>query len=174
MLITKEMVNYSKQRQQLHRSLVAKYHERWHDSHGNSQMRGSISHDLDKQEHPLLIPYILIDWSYKLKAEGKEGLEYTDDMHEATYIHITTNKHHPEYWADEVFLNKENRDEPSETVDATKMPLNYVMYMCCDWCAVSEERGSSPFEWANKNINVRWKFTDEQIDFIYDTLERIW
>lgn len=169
MLITQEMRDYSQKRWEMHRNLVAKYYDKY-----NGESRNVMYHDDDKKADYLLDPYILVDWSYKLKAEGKEGLEYTDEMHEATYCHIISNPHHPEYWADEVSLNKQNRDEPAELVDATKMPLGFVVEMCCDWCAVSEERGSSPFDWANKNVNVRWLFTEEQVNFIYDTLERVW
>ena len=39
---------------------------------------------------------------------------------------------------------------------------------------MSEERGNSPQEWADKVINKRWKFTDEQVKLIYELLNNIW
>ena len=47
-------------------------------------------------------------------------------------------------------------------IDATKMPDLDVAEMVADWCAVSEERGNHPKTWADKNVNVRLKFTDDQ------------
>lgn len=44
-----------------------------------------------------------------------------------------------------------------------------IAEMVCDQSAVSQERGtSSTKEQADANINIRWKFTDEQIKWIYN------
>jgi len=59
-------------------------------------------------------------------------------------------------------------------VDAMKMDNLDIAEMVCDWCAMSEERGNTPMQWADKNVNVRWKFTDEQKDLIYDLMNKIW
>ncbi len=40
--------------------------------------------------------------------------------------------------------------------------------------AMSEEKGGTPKNWADKNVNVRWKFTDKQKDLIYELIEKIW
>ena len=39
---------------------------------------------------------------------------------------------------------------------------------------MSEEKKSCPYDWAKKNINVRWKLTKEQENLIYDLLDKIW
>ena len=31
-----------------------------------------------------------------------------------------------------------------------------------------------PAGWADKNVNVRWKFNDEQKDLIYEILDEVW
>jgi hypothetical protein len=46
--------------------------------------------------------------------------------------------------------------------------------MCADWCAMSEERGNTPFEWAEKVINKRWQFGKEKEMFIYKVLNLMW
>jgi hypothetical protein len=46
--------------------------------------------------------------------------------------------------------------------------------MVADWFAMSEELGGHPKEWADKNINIRWKFNDNQIRLIYDLIQRVW
>ena len=59
-------------------------------------------------------------------------------------------------------------------VDASEMTRLDIAEMVCDWCAVSEERGNTPKSWADKNVNVRWEFTDEQKDLIYELIDGIW
>jgi hypothetical protein len=51
---------------------------------------------------------------------------------------------------------------------------DFQMEMVADWCAVSEERGNSPIDWANEKIGIRFKFSKEQVNLIYDLLNKIW
>jgi hypothetical protein len=39
--------------------------------------------------------------------------------------------------------------------------------------AVSKERGNTPKSWADKNVNIRWKFNDDQKDLIYELIENV-
>ena len=48
------------------------------------------------------------------------------------------------------------------------------MRFSADWMAMSEEKGTDPNDWAKNNINVRWKFTDEQEDMIYALIKDFW
>ena len=78
------------------------------------------------------------------------------------------NRHHPEYW--DVLTDKQEK----KLVDGTKMPKHAIIEMVCDWGAMSIETGK-PLKagiksWAKKNINVRWKFTNEQEKFIYEII----
>ena len=45
--------------------------------------------------------------------------------------------------------------------------------MVADWSAMSEELGSETKDWADKNVNVRWEFTDEQRDLIYELIDKV-
>ena len=143
-------------------------------------LKDVTTHDSSKFEEPEYTPYLFITWEYKLKRSGVK-IEFSDalrdKMHKATEHHVLTNKHHPQYWSPVKtnIINKYDRDMPtSQIIDATTMPLEYVAHMTCDWMAMSEELNDNPFDWANKNINIRWKFTKEQTTFIYLILNKIW
>ena len=43
-----------------------------------------------------------------------------------------------------------------------------------DFCAMAKEKGGKPKDWADKNVNIRWKFNDSQKDLIYSLMEMIW
>jgi len=59
-------------------------------------------------------------------------------------------------------------------VDATKMSDLDIAEMTADWAAMGEERGNSPKEWADKNVNKRWKFTKDQEKLIYELIKSVW
>lgn len=68
-------------------------------------------------------------------------------------------------------INFKNRDGiPDKMVDATKMPDLYVCEMVADWLAMSEEKGTKAQDWADKNVGVRWGFTDYQKSLIYELI----
>lgn len=109
---------------------------------------------------------------YKLYSKPDKTEEEQKLLNDCTRQHIATNMHHPEYWSD-VDLTKFSRENPT-VCKAYTMPYNALREMCCDWAAMSEELGNTPFEWADKVINVRWFFTKEQVDYIMKTLEYLW
>lgn len=136
-------------------------------------------HDSSKFLEPEKTPYIEITWDYKCKSDNvpnnlPENIKET--MYNASNHHVKNNKHHPEYWSDQnEVINKVNRDQPlEEIIDSVKMPDESILEMVCDWCAMSEEKGNSPKEWADKNVGIRWKFTPEQTKLIYETIDKIW
>jgi len=174
----KEMENYYIKRTNKHINLVNKYCNKLNNN-GLSK-RGKL-HDYSKLYNiDEYTPYILITWKYycrdnNIKFELPQHIN--DIMDQASEHHILNNPHHPEYHQEikQNLINKNNRDDiPDQTIDATKMDFLSILEMCCDWCAMSEERKNSPFEWADKVINKRWKFTDEQINLIYNTLNKLW
>lgn len=182
-LITKEMIDFFDERTEMHINYVKQNGEKMikHLSltpEETEQFKTILEkHDETKLQEPERTPYILVSWKYKVGNEEFEKLNMSDDiktkMTGATEHHVKNNKHHPEYWDDEHesgVINTQDRDKPAVLIDATKMPDVYVIEMACDWCAVSQERGTSPFDWADNNINVRWKFTDKQKKLIYDCL----
>jgi len=181
--VKKKMEDWYKDRTQKHIDLVGKYCKKIaeYDEEFEELLDRLKVHDDSKWEEPEKSPYVFITWKYKCQDEGWDFEECSppedidNQMGKATLHHITCNSHHPEYHADEVHLNSEDRDKPpEEMVDATKMPRLDVAEMVADWCGVSEEKGNTPKSWADKNVNKRWKFTDEQKDLIYELIEKVW
>lgn len=135
-------------------------------------------HDHSKFKDPEIEPYLYVTWSYKCKDDGvdfdpPEGMD--DKMNEATTHHVLHNSHHPEFHAgeDSEVINKEDRDSPvrDKIIDGTKMPDLDIGEMVADWVSMGQEKGNSAKGWADKNINVRWKFTESQKDLIYELIE---
>jgi len=149
--------------------------------YGKKIGRDLQGHDASKFQKPEYTPYVWLTWDYKMKDDGVDfelPPKIAEQGHEATLHHIRTNEHHPEYWDknfEDGMLNKKDRDGiPEKPVDATEMPVSAIEEMCCDWCAMSEERGNNPYDWADKVIGTRYHFTPRQIYVIYDTIEKLW
>jgi hypothetical protein len=180
--VEKEMEDFFKARTNKHIDLVRKYCQKIADydkgKFGELIERSKV-HDDSKFEDPEKDPYIYISWQYKCKDEGKEfdiPKEMKDKMSKATEHHVKDkrNGHHPEASCDKEvgLINREDRDKPpKEIVDATKMTDLDIGEMICDWLAMAQEKGTNPKDWADKNVNIRWKFTDKQKDLIYELIE---
>jgi len=137
-------------------------------------LRNIVDHDKTKFREPQLSKYIEITWYYyKLSRDERYPLNKLFST-SATILHIITEPHHPEYWDDSFLLEPEKFDAadrdglPAKPTDATSMPLVYVAEMVCDWCAVSQERGTNLKDWADYTVNRRWTFTELQEELIYD------
>lgn len=128
------------------------------------------NHDKDKLD-TLYKGYInLFKSQSELLTEEEEKL-----VDAFTYIHVVTNEHHPEYWTDDVLIGFTRKNPiPNGPIDVSKMPFQYIAEMCCDWCAVSEEMGNTPFEWFDKINQKRWKFSENQQEQIIKLLEALW
>ena len=172
-----EMVEHFKNRTKRHIQLVQKYAtliESQYHSNGLAEL--AKTHDASKFSEPEYSPYLHVSWKYKMQDEGKvyNPPEFIrQQMTQATEHHVKSNKHHPEAWTHQTnTINPNNRDEPpKEMIDATKMPDIYIAEMCADWLAMAEEKGTSVREWANKNVNIRWKFNENQINQIYRIID---
>lgn len=177
-----EMQKFFEKRTKMHIGLVKKYCKRI-EEYDPDLYKGLVEqaedHDKSKMEDPEIEPYVFITWSYKCKDDGKKfdvPEQVRDMMNGATQHHVTNNKHHPEYYSGKKvgLINRDDRDKPpSELVDATKMPIISVAEMVGDWLAMSEEKGTNTKNWADKNVNVRWKFNEKQVGVIYDLIENI-
>lgn len=140
-------------------------------------------HDGSKYTNPEFLPYVWVNLKYRCKSDEEfQSYEPPEDFetlsHYATYLHVVTNSHHPEYHSDNKnisdILNRTERDKPPKSiVDARTMPLLDVAEMVCDWMAVSEERGSSAKDWADKNIDIRWRFSHTQKTLIYGLIDKL-
>lgn len=186
-IITQEMIEHFKYRTGFHLWCVRKWSDKIAALNDKRIDRTLLDkerddHDELKWLEPEFTPYVLISWNYRCKRIGTPfdlPSDIKNKMHEATFHHIKRHRHHPEFWDDGVTinaLNKNDRDRPSdgEIVDGTKMPMTYVASMCADWFAMSEELSGHPAKWAADNINVRWKFTNEQIGLINDLITTVW
>lgn len=127
------------------------------------------NHDADKLDENKLL------YMYSLMFKPDITVEERNILDRGTFIHVITNDHHPEYWTTTDLRGFTRKNFcPNGIVDATKMPNECIEQMICDWCAMSEEFGNTPLEWANKVVNIRWKFTPQQINLIYSLIETLW
>jgi hypothetical protein len=174
---TYSMIQHFENRTNYHISLVRKYLDKIIALNDTRLDLAALEeekeqHDLSKFKEPEYTPYLHVNWKYHMKERGAEYIPSNvieNQMNSATFHHVSTNKHHPDYWDNN--LNLDNRDK---IVDSTKMPLTYVATMVADWLAMSEEKKTNPYEWAKQNINKRWKFNKEQEEFIYDLINKLW
>lgn len=181
--LIEEMVDWFIKRTNNHIKLVQKYCKKIQDDPTNNFKhicKIAENHDASKFNYPEFEPYVLITWKYKCKDDGIDfqtpnNIEKL--LHEATIHHILNNPHHPEYSCGRKtnLINTENRDlPPTEIVDGRFMFPSDIAEMIADWCAVSEERGNHPKNWADKNVNIRWKFNNKQVELIYNLIDRIY
>lgn len=178
---TKEMEDWFISRTNRHIDLVKKY-AKLIEEYDPIRFKGlseiSENHDKSKFEDDVeKIPYIFISWKYHSQDIGKEfsvPKHIEDNMHKATIHHVKNNKHHPEYFDESSEINKADRDKPpEELVDATTMADINIAEMLADWMAMSEEKGNTVKEWADKNVNIRWQFTEDQTNLIYELINNV-
>jgi len=178
-----KMQDWFEKRTNKHIGLVGKYCKKivkYDKDKYNELLERLQSHDQSKFKDPEVKPYVYITWKYKCKADNVdwEPPEKMDEkMDVATEHHILHNRHHPEFHCGRKtnLINTKDRDKPpSQIVNATKMLPVDLAEMVADWCAVSEEKSSNPKTWADNWINVRWKFTDNQKEIIYELIDEIW
>lgn len=180
---TDEMEDWFNERTQAHIDRVAKYCRKIHEIFGDKYagiLERAEQHDASKLQDPEREPYIFITEKHRAKREGREfeapaGME--EAMFQATQHHVIENNHHPEHWSpdQENTINRQDRDKPSgKLVDATAMPDLDLCEMVADWSAMAEELGGTPREWAQKNVNIRWKFSEPQVNTIYNVIDAVW
>jgi len=185
---TEEMEQHFNDRTSKHIELVqqaAKKIEQAHILNGEdcgNLMNRVVVHDASKFEEPERTPYISITWRHKLEDEQGEydpinnkgyqtpGLLAKEDENQATLHHVTTNSHHPEFHLknkEDANINVEDRDKSDKVVDVSAMPAIDIAEMIADWQAMSEElQKNTAREWFDKQKDVRWHFSDEQVELI--------
>ena len=145
------------------------------------EQRGK-KHDATKYSVPERKPYILLTWKYKMKKEGVDipiNDEESESIRNVTFHHCKNNPHHPEYWDKTLQknpVNFEDRDKPSGIiVNSQEMDDISLLEMVADWSAMSDELGeNNPRKFADKVIGIRWDFSDEQKEFIYEAIKSLW
>jgi len=180
---TKKMVDHYWRRTENHITLVKKYADlifKLDPARFRQLSIRVLSHDATKFEEPEYEPYIWLTWRYKCKDDGvkfecPEGIR----IEEAMLHHVRSNRHHPELHDDttpeDEMINSKDRDaNPDHIVDGTDMDDVDIAEMVSDWCAMSEERGNSPRDWADKTVNKWWKFDKKQKQLIYELIDAVW
>jgi hypothetical protein len=162
MIITKEMREHFQKRMKTHIDRVNYF--------AKKLTLSFPEHDADKFLPENVDIQTKFSWSCFINRslDGKEA----EELDRVTLIHITTQQHHPEYWVDDKsLLEGFTRHIPTMGLDCSKMSNVAIYEMCCDWCAMAKQFHSHPKNWADKTVNKRWMFTDEQVTLIYDTLK---
>lgn len=105
-----------------------------------------LSHDRSKYGADEWEPYRIHFYSVNnIEKQSSEA-----EFERAWEHHYTCNMHHPEHW-------KDNLD---------KMPMIYIVEMCCDWIAMSMKFGGNAYEWYHKNGLVEFKFSETQKEWL--------
>ena len=118
---------------------------------------------------------LLDGYCYYIKPKDELTEEEKELLDIVTYVHITQSPHHPEYWTDSSLSGfTRNNPTPNGIIDATDMPIDSLVEMACDWCAMSKEFNNSPFEWLQRVNGVRWLFTEDQLTVLRKTLKKLW
>jgi len=149
----------------------------------SDKLIGQVSmHDASKFEEPERIPYISITWRHKedeangeydpINGKGYQtpGMLSKEEENQATLHHVTTNSHHPEAHLEnkeDANIDSKDRDKSDKVVDVSAMPAVDIAEMIADWQAMSEElQKNTAREWFDKQKDVRWHFSDEQVELI--------
>ena len=119
-------------------------------------------HDASKYSDEERIPYIWLTEYHRCRRSG-ELFTYPEGMEAQVRIainhHVTTNRHHPEFYAD-----------PNDMSDVD------LIEMVCDWTAMAQELdqdGGSARGWADKVLYNRLQLDYEKCRFIYDMIDLI-
>lgn len=159
---TEEMVKFFEKRTKEHIDRVRKYLKILHEKTdlGEELLERAKIHDDSKYGEIERLPYI---WNTEYHRCRNNGIkfEYPPGIEEkvkaATKHHVTTNRHHPEFHAD-----------PSDMTDID------IAEMVADWAAMAEEMGEgSPRGWADKTVGKRWKFSDSQVEDIFNLIKLV-
>lgn len=162
MIITNEMKEHFYIRMNKHIDLVNYF--------ANKLSLSFPNHDKDKFSEQCLNTQIIFSWCKKnnIPLPSKDEL----DIDYYTLRHIMTQKHHPEYYVtNKRLLVGFTRNKPTYNLPCQNMERDSLIEMCCDWCAMSKEFHNTPHSWANKTVNKRWLFTEEQTKLIYEILD---
>lgn len=161
---TEAMCRNFEMRTKKHIDLVAQNLRKLHKdtNWGDELLIRANAHDNSKYGKEEKEPYIWITEFHRCKNDGI-NFEYPPGIKEkadkASYHHITTNRHHPEF-----------HDNPKDMNDID------VVEMVCDWTAMAQELGESGGSakgWADKTVNKKWQFSDNQVELIYNTIKQL-
>jgi hypothetical protein len=104
-----------------------------------------------------------IEWNFLIRVDDEEmssedKKEAEEDLKKAWFQHVSTNDHHPEYWA-----------------SINEMPRICIAEMVCDWYARSTEMGTDLRGWIKETATKKYDMSLQgkaykQIKFFVDML----
>jgi len=188
---TQEMKDYHEKRIAIHVGLVGKFLKKFKKEWESNPIKGLLfkpetvdsliaEHDLDKRTPGKMYDlYSLIDHHYMCALQEIEcKLPYTDEMDDATKLHITTNKHHAEYWDMNYKPTRNNDFSKRDSLiklnppDGSDMPDNHLVEMCADMCATAQERGNTALDYISAAKKYgRYVFADDQWNYIFQIMK---
>jgi len=140
-------------------------------------------HDLSKFDSPF---YYLLPYRHgEKKLEDIVKPDRLDELNErlgkATWKHILTDSHHPEFWDKNLSLNTPfDRDNPKCDIDATQMSESALDEYTCDCLSMSIQIDNDPkavHKWFDDNISTRtgsrWIMSAKQIKYINELADKI-
>ncbi len=153
---TEDMINHFTQRTKYHISLVDKNirllanRPLFINLKDELLKRGHL-HDCSKFVEPEYIPYIWLTEKFRQMKQNRNwnypSKEISDSVNEAIHHHLTTNRHHFEYF--------NNPDVDMSDVD--------IIEVVADWAAMDQERTNdmkmSPREWYTKTGINKWNIS---------------
>jgi hypothetical protein len=140
------------------------------------------NHDADKFDSPF---YCFVQWTHlgnKIDTIVKDPEKVNQLIGDATYKHIVTRSHHPEFWDRSLNVNDAGFDRaaPKTNIDARSMSGDSLIEYVCDCMAMSVQLQKDPravFKWFDDNIGTtegkRWIMTNNQLRFIYATADAV-
>lgn len=154
---TQEMIDYYEKRTKEHiarvQNNISKIISKFPEISSNELMKRYTNHDKSKYSKKEYIPYVWMTWWHKQKNDGKKwkypNKQIEKEIKNAWKHHSKVNLHHPEAHS-----------------NPTKMSDVDIAEMIADWAAMSQELGTSLKKWAQKVVNKKWKFTDNQTNLI--------
>ena len=159
---TKEMVKFYEERTRKHikrvkvnlLNIISKYKQ----LNLEELDKRLMNHDKSKFSVDEYVPYIWMTEFYRKKQLGEEfkypNKDIKKEINEAIKHHYKVNRHHPEFHNDIQNMNNED-----------------IVEMVCDWAAMSQEFNNGLKEFADKKIDIKYKFTNKQKVLIYKLIK---
>ena len=159
---TKEMVKFYEERTRKHIKRVQDNIKKVIKNHKELNLKELdkrlMNHDKSKFSVDEYIPYIWMTEFYRRKQLGEEfkypNKDIKKEINEAIKHHYKVNRHHPEFHNDIKNMNNED-----------------IVEMVCDWAAMSQEFNNGLKEFADKKIDIKYKFTNKQTELIYQLIK---
>lgn len=127
-------------------------------------LQRAVFHDATKYSDKEILAYTVLSWKYKMESEGQTidfPQEVQDEINAAIKDHVTTSRHHPAYFANDLIPE----------LEAVKQMHDLdICEEVADWLAMAEEKGTNVYDWVKSVIGTKWNYTEDQVKLIYELL----